>query len=77
MSIPTPLVPGKSLGVVDKLPPVVRHAILLGMAWVISNGANSVAHLHLTQSESTAAGAGLSLALMIFTPITRQYGVGK
>ena len=67
----------KKLGLLDKLPPVVRHAVILGMGWVISNGANTVAHLHLSQSEATAAGAGLSLALLIFTPITKQYGLGK
>ena len=77
MSNPISSSSSKGLGLLDKLPPVVRHAALLGMSWVVANGANSVAHLHLSQSQSTAAGAGLSLALMIFTPLTRQYGVGK
>ena len=44
---------------------------------IFSNGANSLTHLHMNQAESTAAGAGLSLALLVFTPLTKQYGLGK
>jgi len=64
-------------GPLDFLPPAIRHAVILGMGWVISNGANSLTHLHMNQAESTAAGAGLSLALLVFTPLTKQYGLGK
>lgn len=61
----------------DKIPPFYRHFILLAMSWVISNGGNALAHLHLTPVEASAAGVGLTLAIEVFTPITRQYGVGK
>lgn len=60
----------------DKLPASVRHFAILGMGWVISNGANWITGLHLNPAEASAAGAGISVLVLIFTPLTKQYGVG-
>ena len=61
----------------DKIPPFYRHFILLGMGWVITNGANAVTQLHLSTGVASAAGVVLTMAIEVFTPITKQCGVGK
>ena len=61
----------------DKLPASVRHLVILAMGWVISNGANWVTGLHLSPLEAGAAGVVVSFLILIFTPITQQYGVAK
>ena len=60
----------------DKLPASVRHFVILGMGWVVSNGANWVTGLHLDPAQASAAGVGVSALVLIFTPLTKQYGVG-
>ena len=61
----------------DKLPASVRHLIILAMGWVISNGANWVTGLHLSPVEASGAGVLVSFLVLVFTPITKQYGPGK
>lgn len=63
-------------GLLDKLPASFRHLAILGISWVIANGSNQVAHLHLTQLEASGAGVVLTWFALIFTPLTKQYGVG-
>lgn len=61
----------------DKIPPFYRHFILLAMGWVITNGANAITELHLSTAGASLAGVVLTMAIEVFTPITKQYGVGK
>ena len=61
----------------DKLPASVRHLVILAMGWVISNGANWVTGLHLSPVEASGAGVLVSFLVLVFTPITKQYGVAK
>ena len=61
----------------DRIPPFYRHFILLAMSWVITNAGSALTHLHLSPALAGAAGVGLTLVVEVFTPITRQYGVGK
>ena len=55
----------------------MRHLIILAMGWFIANGSNVVGNLHLTPIESTGAGVIVTWLILIFTPLTNQYGVGK
>ena len=61
----------------DKIPPYYRHFILLAISWIITNGANTLAGLHLSTALASAAGVGLTIFIEVFTPITHQFGVGK
>ena len=60
----------------DKLSPILRHFILIVMAAVIANGANWITGLHLSQLQASFAGVVLTMLIAVFTPITKQYGVG-
>ena len=72
---PTPKTPGT--GLLDKLPPSFRHLALMGIAWGLANGSHAITALHLNNTEAGLAGIGLTWAAAYFTPLTRQYGIGK
>jgi len=64
-------------GILDKLPASVRHLAIMGIAYGLDHVAGAITALHLTPTESQAAGIGATLLALIFTPLTKQYGVGK
>jgi len=43
----------------------------------LADGAHYINSIHLTTAQATAAGLGLTFATEYFTPLTRQFGVGK
>lgn len=59
----------------DKLPPWLRHLILLLFAWAIANGADILLGLHLSPVISGLAGIGFTMLVAFITPVMHQYGV--
>jgi hypothetical protein len=65
------------LNLLDKVPASVRHALILligaGLSWVSAN----LPDWHLQQPYPNLIGAAVAMLLLIVTPLTSQYGVGK
>jgi hypothetical protein len=61
----------------DNLPPEWRHAALMLLAVLMAWASESLIPLLYGHGGLSAAlGTALAAAIAIFTPITRQYGVG-
>ena len=61
----------------DRIPAAYRHFLLLVISMGLADGAHYINSIHLTTAQATAAGLGLTFATEYFTPLTRQFGVGK
>lgn len=61
----------------DALPPLVRHLVLMLAACLLAWAASDVVPWLQGQGGLAAAvGAFLVAALAVLTPLTRQYGIG-
>ena len=61
----------------DKLPPYIRHLILLLLAWLVANGANFILRFHFSPMIAGLVGIGFTIFVAVVTPITKQYGAGS
>jgi hypothetical protein len=65
------------LNLLDKVPPAVRHALILLIGAGLSYASAHLPDLHLQQPYPNLLGGALAMLLLIVTPLTSQYGVGK
>ena len=61
----------------DKIPAAYRHFLIMGLAYGLSDAAAALPKLHLNHYEAGAAGLVLTFLTEYFTPLTRQFGIGK
>ncbi len=61
----------------DRLPAAYRHLIIMGISSGLGVLGSEIKTLHLTHLEAGAVGLGLTFITEYFTPLTRQFGVGK
>ena len=61
----------------DRIPAAYRHFLIMGISAGLADAGHSISALHLTSREALAAGLALTFATEYFTPLTRQFGVGK
>lgn len=62
---------------IDKLPPGARHLLIGLLAAVLTALSESVPALGLHPALAAVTGAALGYAVLVLTPLTRQYGVGS
>jgi uncharacterized membrane protein YeaQ/YmgE (transglycosylase-associated protein family) len=66
------------LGLIDRVPPILRHLILLVVPALLAWLASDVVPALSGQGGWLAVVAGLlGQLLLVVTPLTRQYGVGQ
>jgi hypothetical protein len=61
----------------DKLPPIVRHFLLMAIAVGIAIGIPHLKFIHLNKGMIEALAPVFGIALTYLTKLTNQYGVGK
>jgi len=61
----------------DRIPALYRHLLIMGISNGLAVGAHEITALHLTTAEAGFAGLALTFLTEYFTPLTRQFGVGK
>ena len=61
----------------DRIPVAYRHFLIMGIASGLGVLGNDVKALHLTHLEAGGAALVLTFLTEYFTPLTRQFGVGK
>ena len=61
----------------DKLPPEYRHLTLIIIVVVLTWCADLIPQVDIHPLVAPLAGALVTALLAYFTPLTRQYGVGK
>lgn len=61
----------------DKLNPEARHLVLILIVVALTWLAASIPALNLDPLWAPLAGGAVTALLAYFTPLTRQYGVGK
>lgn len=62
---------------IDKLTPAHRHLAIGLLAAIATALAETVPDLGLHPALAAVAGAALGYAVLVLTPLTRQYGVGS
>lgn len=61
----------------DRIPAVYRHLIIMLIAAVLGWAADRIPELGLDPMVASLAGVLVATAILWITPLTRQYGVGK
>ena len=61
----------------DRIPVAYRHFVIMGLASGLGVLGNDIKALHLTHLEAGGAAVALAFLTEYFTPLTRQFGVGK
>jgi hypothetical protein len=61
----------------DRIPVAYRHFLIMGIASGLGVLGNDIKALHLTHLEAGGAALALTFLTEYFTPLTRQFGVGK
>ena len=62
---------------IDKLPPGTRHLLIGLLAAVLTALSESVPDLGLHPALAAVTGAALGYAVLVLTPLTKQYGIGS
>lgn len=61
----------------DRIPAVYRHLIIMLIAAILGWAADNVANLGLDPLVASLLGVVIGTAILWITPLTRQYGVGE
>ncbi len=61
----------------DKLPSYVRHLLIALAGALLTWGTESVKSVHLSPAIASLVGSVLTVAALVITPLTKQYGIAE